>query len=191
MERVLIVSDTGTTLNIISRLLKEYSMAPLAAAASGSHCRRLLLETEFDLIIIDTPLPDESGSSIAEYAAETTDAGIILLVRGDMISDVDHSLEEAGVFVLPKPISPDMFYQSVRILAMFRRRLFLLQQENSKLLARLEECRLVGRAKCLLVQHRALTEKEAHRFIEKESMDKRQSRKETAAQILSLYEDSV
>ena len=112
---MLIVSDTGTTLNIISRLLKEYSMAPLVAAASGSHCRRLLLETEFDLIIIDTPLPDESGSSIAEYAAETTDAGIILLVRGDMISDVDHSLEEAGVFVLPKPISPDMFYQSVRI----------------------------------------------------------------------------
>ena len=44
--------------------------------------------------------------------------------------------------------------------------------------------RLVNRAKCLLIERKAMTEQEAHRWIEKQAMDRCVSRKVIAEQIL-------
>ena len=53
---------------------------------------------------------------------------------------------------------------------------------------KLEEMRLVGRAKCMLMQYRGLTEQQAHRQIEKQAMDSRQTRGAVALEILDTYE---
>ena len=52
----------------------------------------------------------------------------------------------------------------------------------------MEEIRLVDRAKCALIQYLSLTEPMAHRYIEKEAMDRRVSRREVAEGILRTYE---
>lgn len=63
---------------------------------------------------------------------------------------------------------------------------------NEYLSARLAELRLTGRAKCLLVQHRGMTEAEAHRYLEKTAMDTRRSRAQVAQDVLdSLDPDAV
>ena len=64
-----------------------------------------------------------------------------------------------------------------------------LKKENSKLRGKIEEIRLVDRAKCLLIQYLDMTEPEAHRAIEKEAMDRRVTRKEIAKEIVSRYEN--
>ena len=51
------------------------------------------------------------------------------------------------------------------------------------------EIRLVDRAKCILIQYLDMTEKEAHRHIEKLAMDKRKTRREIAESILRSYEE--
>ena len=42
-----------------------------------------------------------------------------------------------------------------------------LRQENIKLQKKIEEIRLVDRAKCALIQYLGLTESQAHKYIEK------------------------
>lgn len=59
-----------------------------------------------------------------------------------------------------------------------------LEEENTSLREQLATARLVGRAKCLLVRYRDLTEPEAHHYIEKEAMDRQLTRRAVAEEIL-------
>ena len=63
-----------------------------------------------------------------------------------------------------------------------------LRNENFKLQSKIEEIRLVNRAKCVLIQYLKLTEPQAHRYIEKQAMDTRQTKKDVAEKILKTYE---
>ena len=63
-----------------------------------------------------------------------------------------------------------------------------LEDENNKLQKKIEEIRIVDRAKLVLVQVLSMTEPQAHRYIEKQAMDMRQSRTTVAENILKTYE---
>ena len=63
-----------------------------------------------------------------------------------------------------------------------------LRQENVKLQSKIEEIRLVDRAKCALIQYLSMTEEQAHHFIEKQAMDMRTTKREIAEGILKSYE---
>ena len=93
-----------------------------------------------------------------------------------------------GIFVMPKPASPEFFYQAVKLLTAARNRISVLEDENKKLQEKISEIRLVDRAKLVLIQRLEMTEQQAHRYIEKQSMDMRQSRAITAQNILKTYD---
>ena len=59
---------------------------------------------------------------------------------------------------------------------------------NDSLKEKIEEIRIVNRAKCLLIEQLKMTEPEAHRYIEREAMDSRRTRREVAQAILRMYE---
>ena len=97
-----------------------------------------------------------------------------------------------GVLVVPKPFSAALFLQAVHMAAASNHRLQRLRAENGRLQQKMAELRLTGRAKCLLVQHRGMTETEAHRYLEKTAMDTRRSRAQVAQDVLdSLDPDAV
>ena len=53
---------------------------------------------------------------------------------------------------------------------------------------KIEEIRLVSRAKCVLIEVLGMTEPQAHRYLEKQAMDLRCTRREVAQGVLSTYE---
>ena len=55
---------------------------------------------------------------------------------------------------------------------------------------KLQQVRLVSRAKCCLIAERGMSEAEAHRYIEKNAMDTRRDRAEIAQEILDSYDPS-
>ena len=187
MDSVLIVSNTNSTMGIISSMLQSQSFGRIVTSQDGTEARRYLLDGDFDLVIIDTPLLNELGDDFALQAAETTSSGIILVVAVEKLEDVALRVEDSGVFVLPKPLSPESFYQAVKLLIASRTRLAKLEAENRRLQNKLEETRTVDRAKCLLIEHLKMTESLAHRHIEKIAMDTRQSRMEVAERIIRRY----
>lgn len=186
IERVLVASGGDKAGGLLQELLRLAGFPAGAFAGSGSDARRLLLEGGFDLVVVNAPLPDELGHELAMMAAEEG-AGVILAVKADIADDVSQKVEDAGVFVLEKPLSRQVFFQSIKLMAAAQRRIALLRTENEKLRRRLEELRLVDRAKCLLIQHQGLSESEAHRLIEKQAMDRRLSRREIAWEIIERF----
>ena len=188
MENVLIVSNTNTTMGIISDLLRTETFNRIITTQNGAQARRYINELDFDLIIIDTPLPDEMGDDLSMTAAEKSSAGIILIIDQQNVLEIGAEVEDYGVFALPKPISSEFFYQSVKLLTASRKRVMNLENENQKLQKKIEEIRIVDRAKLILIEVLKMTEPQAQRYIEKQSMDLRQTRLTTAENILRTYE---
>ena len=62
-----------------------------------------------------------------------------------------------------------------------------LEKKTVSIEEKMQEIRLVNRAKWLLIDHRKMTEADAHRYIEKKAMDCCASRREVAEEIIRLY----
>lgn len=190
MERVLIVSSTEKSHTMLSQFLSSCDVkAQTFSASSGSEARRILFSGEFDVILINAPLSDEFGHELAQTAAQNTFSGVILLAKSDVSDAVSEKVENDGVFVVPKPLHKNVFLWALRMIRVTHARLYGLQKENRTLKKRIEDIRLVDRAKCILIECCAMTEPDAHSYIEKQAMDKRLSKRQIAEEILQIHEN--
>ena len=89
---------------------------------------------------------------------------------------------------MQKPVSRLLFYQALHLLIATQNRWQRFDRENQKLRTKMEEVRIVARAKCILVEYLRMSGQQAHRYIEKQAMDMRTSKKDVMENILeNLY----
>lgn len=184
---VLIVSGTQRDAAYIADMLMGGAFRPISSAQSGGEARRLFLQNSYDLVIINTPLPDEFGYALAEHITEQSAAGVLLIVKSELFEEASARAEACGVLTLRRPVSRPLFYQAVRMLAAVQNRWRRMDGENRKLREKMEEIRIVARAKCILVEYLRMSEQQAHRYIEKQAMDMRTSKRNIAENILKTY----
>lgn len=188
MGRALIVSAGASSNEYISARLTELGYTRPLIVPSGAEARRRMLESDFELIVVNSPLPDEFGHELCATAVEKTDAGVVLLVKAAAAEQLLTPMSEQGVLLVSKPFSNTLFLQAIHIASASNHRLQFLRQENNRMQEKLAQVRLVSRAKCCLIQHEQMTEMEAHRYIEKTAMDTRRDRTEVAQDILDSYD---
>jgi response regulator NasT len=187
MERILVVSSAENSQILCRELLSSFQ-AQIVTIGDGSEARRTILTQSFDLIIINAPLKDEFGHELAAMFSQKTTAGIILLVKSELSDQISERVEDYGVVCVPKPISKAFFYQAVKIVSATSKRLVDLQNENIRLQHKIEDMRMVDRAKYALIKYLNFSESQAHRYIEKHAMDMRISRREVAENIIKTYD---
>lgn len=190
MGRALIVSAGASSNEYISARLTELGYSRPLIVPSGAEARRRMLESDFELIVVNAPLPDEFGHELCATAVEKTDAGVVLLVKAAAAEQLLTPMSEQGVLLVSKPFSNTLFLQAIHMAAASNHRLQYLRQENNRMQEKLAQVRLVSRAKCCLVEQEKMTEAEAHRYIEKRAMDTRRDRTEVAQEILDSYDNS-
>lgn len=184
---VLVVSASDKFNESLRRLLPENRYSPVIAAADVSGARRRLLEERYDLVIINTPLPDDFGTRLALDVCASSGTGVLLLVGAEHYPDVNARVSPYGVLVLSKPTSAQLLSQSLLLLCGTRERLRRMEQKTASIEEKMEEIRMVNRAKWLLIEQLKMTEQDAHRYIEKQAMDRCVSKRVIAEQILSTY----
>ena len=114
--------------------------------------------------------------------------GVIVLTRAECYAAARACFAGAGAIVLKMPVDADLFTQSLGIAADLAAKLRRAQDEAASIQLKLDDLKLVDRAKCALIQYLRMTEPEAHRFIERQAMNKRMSKREVALEILKTYE---
>ena len=189
MGRALIVSAGASSNEYISARLTEMGYSRPVIIPSGAEARRRMTEADFELIVVNSPLPDEFGHELCMDAVDKTDAGVVFLVKAAQADQLLGPLSDQGVLLLSKPFSTAFFMQVMHMAEASNHRLQRARQENARLQEKLVQLRLVSRAKCCLVEHEHITEADAHRCIEKQAMDTRRDRTEIAQEILENYED--
>ena len=184
---ILIVSASEQFDAIVKRSLKGFTT--INFVKSGSLARRSVMEKEYDIIVVNSPLPDETGIDLALDTAEKSRASILLVVPKEIYEDVLERVTDLGVLVLPKPFPKGRVDKAVRFLAAIQKKSLKLEKKVLSIEEKMEELRLVSRAKILLVEKKHMSEDEAHRYIGKAAMDNGVSRKRIAEKILEDIED--
>ena len=146
--------------------------------------RRSFLEKAYDLVVINMPLSDEPGEEFAIDVAERGNASVMLVVPQDICEDVLEHVTDSGVFVLPKPAPRGRLDKAIRFLVATQNRVHRYEKKTLSVEEKMEEIRLVSKAKLVLVEKQQMTEDEAHRYIGKEAMNHGVSRKKIAERIL-------
>ena len=184
---VLLVSASAKFNTAMLSALPPTDYWPVTVAANISEARRRTLEEEYDLILINAPLPDGDGQQFALAVCANTESGLLLLIKSEIYEEVYYRLLPAGAVTLPKPTNMDRIMQTVRILCAIRERLRSAKQKQSTVEEKMEELRLVNRAKWLLIEKEGLSEDEAHRYITRQAMERRISKKQIARELLQSY----
>ena len=184
---VLIVTASDSFTNNVMPLLPMTDYWPVTTARSVGEARRRIAETAFDIVLINAPLPDDFGMRLAIDICTNSGAGVLLMVKNDLFNDIYAKVVNYGVITLSKPTNLQMVTQNLRILCATRERMRQMEAKQATVEEKIEEIRLVNHAKWLLIQCLSMTEPEAHRYIEKQSMDERISKREVAENIIKTY----
>ncbi|MCR5011685.1 MAG: ANTAR domain-containing protein [Lachnospiraceae bacterium] len=182
VHSALIVSASEQFETLIKRSLMD--VITVESRKSGAMARRYVLERYYDLVIINAPLPDESGEELALDIVDQCDASVLMVVPQDIFEDVLDRVTEQGIMVMPKPSPKGRIDKSVRFLVATQNKMHRLEAKVNKAEEKMEEMRVVNKAKLLLINKKKMSEDEAHRYIGKMAMDNGISRGRAAERIL-------
>ena len=188
MHSALLISHTETGLENLNALLRKVSIQKVETAKTCGDARNKTLSQSFDLYIINTPVHTESGEDLALELIKNNASQVIILVKNEHYAYIAHKVEDAGVLTIPKPLNKSLVYITLKLAKASWARLQNLQKQKLTLNKKLEDLKLVARAKCILISQFKMSEIEAHKYIEKEAMNSRKERRDIALRILKTYE---
>ena len=184
---ILIVSATDSFTSAFADLLLETKYYPIHAVTNISAAKRVLAEKAFDFIIINSPLPDDSGIRFAIDTCTGKQSAVLLLVKSEIHEGTHDRVAEYGVFTLPKPTSKPTMIHALNWMESARERLRQFEKKSLSIEEKMAEIRLVNKAKWILISELSMGEPEAHRYIEKQAMDRCIAKRTIAEEIIKLY----
>ena len=184
---VLIVSATEGFNDALSALLPTSKYSPTNFVSNISAAKRAFAERAFDFVIINSPLPDDIGTRFAIDTGSSKETVVLLMVRAELQAEIYDKVAEHGVFVLPKPTSKPTMAIALSWLSSAREKLRKTEKKTLSIEEKMEEIRIVNRAKWILIRELKLDEPEAHRYIEKQAMDRCISKRIVAEEIIKTY----
>ena len=170
-------------------MLQDISCRNIVDVQTCSEARYLLQEQTFELCIINAPLQDEIGEELATYISSTYASQVILIVHEEYCEKITAIVEDCGVMTVAKPLSRTLFSSALHFAKAFENKLKLMQAKNNQLAKKVQDIRIIDRAKCILISYLNMSEPEAHSYIEKQAMDTRTTKRAVAEGILKTYEN--
>ncbi len=186
---ILTVSAEERFFPLIKRSLAGLSAASVEYRTSAAAARRCILERYYSIVVVNAPLPDGAGTELALDTARECGASVLLIVPDGVYEDTLDRVTDAGILVLAKPFPLPRITHAMRFLSAQQAKLREAEQRILAAEEKVQEVRLVDKAKFLLIEHRHLSEDEAHRLIGKQAMNHGVSRKRIAQRILEEYEE--
>ena len=184
---VLIVSAAESFNDALSALLPNSKYSPIHFVSNISAAKRAIAERAFDFVIINSPLPDDIGTRFAIDTGNSKETVVLLIVRAELQEEIYDKVAEHGVFVLSKPTSKPTMVIALSWLSSAREKLRKTEKKTLSIEEKMEEIRIVNRAKWILIRELKLDEPEAHRYIEKQAMDRCISKRIVAEEIIKTY----
>ena len=187
---ILIVSAADRFTSAFADLLSETRYSLIQTAASVNAAERILAEKSFDFVVINAPLPDDIGTRFAIDTCTSKQSVVLLLVKSDIHAGIHDKVVEYGVFTLSKPTSKPTMIHALSWMESSRERLRQLEKKTLSIKEKMAEIRLVNKAKWILISNLKMNEPDAHRYIEKQAMDRCITKQTIAEEIIKTYTQS-
>ena len=175
-QTVIVAFENGANSARIREILESEGEFSCLTCRSAAEVKRAVHKQHRSIIVCGFKLADET----CEELFHDLRSDCFMLMVGPR-ARLELS-ENEGIFKLQSPIRRGELLASVRMLAQFQR---YVPREKEPVRRGEEEQKLIARAKAVLMDRHGMTEEQAHRFLQKQSMDNGAKLTDTARLVLA------
>jgi response regulator NasT len=187
---VVIAEDEALIRLDLREMLEEEGYVVVGEAGDGETALQLAEQLKPDLVIMDVKMPGLDGISAAEQITASQLAPVIILTAFSQRDLVQRASEAGAMAYLIKPFTKADLVPAIEVAASRFAEISALNLEAASLRERLEVRKLLDRAKGQLQDSKGMTEAQAFRWIQKTSMDRRQTMRAVAEEVLAEAEQA-
>lgn len=184
---VLVVSASEKLNQALPEFFSVSTFSPVNVVTNVSAAKRAVAEIDFDFIVVNSPLPDDAGIRFSIDTSDSSNSVVLFIARAEQYGEIYWKLAEHGIFVMQRPLSRSVFNAATDWLISARERIRKTEKKTLSIEEKMNEIRLVNRAKWLLISELKMTEPDAHRYKEKQAMDRCIPKNRIAEEIIKTY----
>lgn len=182
---VVIAEDESIIRLDLKEILEEEGYQVVGEASNGEQAYELISALEPRLAILDVKMPRMDGLEVAKKVSEQKKTAVLLLTAFSQRDLIDKAREAGVLAYLVKPFQKSELVPAIELALARFDEARALASEIKDLNERLKVRRILDEAKGILIDKYHLQEAEAHRFIQKASMDQRKPIVEIAKSVVS------
>lgn len=182
MDRIIVAFASEKTRSLVARVLERGGISPAASCASGAEAIRTVWTLGDAIIICGYKLRDMTAP---ELAADLQGIGTLLVVSSSANLDF---CSGKNLYKLATPASPAELLASLELLRQDRVSARRRSRQAGVPQTEEEDRLIISRAKEILMHVNHMTEAEAHRFLQKRSMNNGVRLAEAAQSIMEQYQ---
>ncbi|MCX8129669.1 MAG: ANTAR domain-containing protein [Clostridia bacterium] len=186
--RILLAMSNDASISKLRVILVENGYTVVDQAKDGNECLRKIRALKPDLVILDYGLPLMNGFEVSKVVIEDKVCDIILIISPAQEGLISNIKSENNFVCMSKPLNKPSLINTIDLMVKNKRRIRELEQEIETLKASLDTRKEVEKAKGLLMKHLSLSEAEAFKRIQRQSMDRGIPMKEIAKAIILAYD---
>lgn len=181
---MLLAEDEALIRLDLKEMLEEEGFIVCGEAGDGATAVRLATELRPDLVVLDVKMPVLDGISAAEQIVSARIAPVVILTAFSQRDLVERAREAGAMAYLVKPFQAKDLLPTIEMAVSRFAELVALEREVVDLSSRLEARKTIDRAKGVLQSQHGLSEPDAFRWVQRQSMDQRRSMRSVAQDVL-------
>lgn len=188
LRRVLIADDEHLVVEGLTRNLADLNYTVTGSCKNGEEAVQCCRQDRPDLVLLDIQMPKMNGLDAARIIYGEMGIPVIII---SAFSDAEYlrTGADVGVFgYLLKPVTRDDLEASMTIAWARYQEHRLARDEIAQLSRRLEDRKIIERAKWILVERLQITEEAAMKRLQKQARDNRRTLADVARSILENAE---
>ena len=174
MEQVILAFEGEKTANRIKEVIENASVAECLLCHSSAEVKRLVNQQHITTVLCGYKLSDETAEALCEDLPSTCSV-LVIAVQG-MLEMIDRN----EIFKLAAPVRRNDLLASVRMLLQLGHR----AEKYVRPQRSMAEKAIIQQAKQVLMDRHGMSEEQAHRFLQKRSMDAGAKMVQTAQMVL-------
>lgn len=186
--RIVIADNSEEDLKRLKEVLIRIGHNVVASAKDGVTALKFVRSYEPDLVIFNANLPGMSGVEAAKIIDEESLAAVVLMSTYYDQDMIDKAKDAGALGYMIKPVEENDILANLYLAMATYDKIKALQGQLIQLKGTLATRKTLERAKGLLMEHLGITEEEAFKRIQRQSMEKRKSMKEISESIIIAYE---
>lgn len=185
MTTIFVAEDETIIRLDLVEVLREEGYEIVGQCGRGDEAVDQIRALEPDVAILDVKMPGLSGIEAARVIAEETTTAVIMLTAFSQ-RELIHEASDAGAMAyLVKPYQRQDLVPAVELAMVRAREAADLRQELSAAEQRLEDRKVIDRAKGKLIDEFDLAEADAFSFLQRSAMSGRRSMADVARDVIS------
>lgn len=183
--RVVVAEDEAIIRLDLVETLREEGYDVVAECGRGDEVVQLVEQHAPDLVLLDIKMPGLDGLSAARAINEQSSVAIVMLTAFSQRELIDEASDAGAMSYLVKPYQRTDLVPALELARARRQERQALVAKVDELESRIEERKMIDRAKGLLMDSYGMSEDDAFRFLQRSAMAGRRRMSDVADEVVS------